>query len=257
MVENNHKKEDAKKAQENRKLLKEAKKAEKIKRLDAYREQEKLRKEKRKSIPLTKEQKLKKILGWTAVVLVILFTIGMVIVTSFLANEDLKDGSPAGIPLNFSWSVAVGTLISLVILLALVYRFFWDPIGAFLQARKEKVEKELKHTEDLKIEAAKHKMVAEKNLKLSKEQAEEIIALSKKEGNDAKKDIIAEARKESSRSLDKTREQINKEKEALQDDIREEIIKTAILAAEKIIEKNLDVDSNKKMVEDLISSLKE
>ena len=129
MVENNNKNNDQKQNLNNRKLLKEAKKAEKTKKLDAYREQEKIRKEKRKNTPLTKEEKFKKIVGWLAVVLVILFTLGMVMVTSILANNDIKSGSVVGVPLDLSWSVAVGTVIALLILLALVYHFFWDPIS--------------------------------------------------------------------------------------------------------------------------------
>jgi len=241
-----------------RKVLKETKKADKKAKLDVYRENEKIKKQNKKNIPLTRKDKIRKVAGWSAVIVIIAFTLWMVIATSIMANHDINDGkSNAGIPLiNVSWTVALGTVVSLVIVWALVWHFFWDPIGAFLEARKEKIEKEIKDAEHLKKEAAKNKLMSEQELKASKLEADEIISLSKKEGTDVKKEIIAEAREESSLSLAKTRDQINKEKEQMQTDIKQEIVETAMIAAEKIIGKNLSSDNNKQMVEDLIEKLK-
>jgi|GEM_PF-3249542 len=42
----------------------------------------------------------------------------------------------------------------------------------------------------------------------------------------------------------------------MKEDIKNEIVSTAIIAAEKIIEKNLDSKNNQKMVEELIENLK-
>lgn len=244
--------------QQDKKILKEKNKQIKADKLAEYKAKEALKKENTPKKVLTKSEKRKKFLAWTAFTLVIIVTLAMLLLSGLLSAYELKDDSSShpGIPsLTMSLSVFVGTVISLLIVLALAWHFFWDPIGQLLEARKEKIENEIQSAEQLNNNADLLNNKSEQNLEKSKKQALEIIGTSKQEGLVLKKEIMDIAKEQSDEMLDKAREQIESEKIQMQEDIKNEIIETSILAAEKIIEQKLSTKDNKKMVEELISNL--
>ena len=201
---------------------------------------------------------LKKALAWTAVIFVVLFTIFMVIVGGFISDYEIKDkGGIIGVPLAMPIAVLIGTVVSLGAVLVMTWYFSWDPINEKLEARKKSIQKNIDDAKEKLIQAEMNDKISFENLKKSKTQSIDIIASSKKEGNNLKKEIIDSTKKQSETIISNSREQITLEKKQMQDEIKDEIISTSILAAEKIIEKELDDSKNQEMVIELINKLKE
>ncbi len=200
---------------------------------------------------------LKKILAWGSVVLIILFTIFMVIVGGFISDYELDHGGKVGIPLEMPIAVLIGTLISLFAVLAMTWYFFWDPVNEKLEKRKEKIQKEIDEASNKNKEAEINNEKSIKELDESKKKALGIVSSSKQEAIELKKEIIDLAKKQSETMMEKSREQIENEKKQMQDDVKQEIISTSILAAEKIIEKELSDKNNEKLISDLIDKMKE
>lgn len=200
----------------------------------------------------------KKILAWSSVVLIILFTIFMMIVGGFISLYELTDESGIiGVPLAMPIAVFIGTIISLGAVLSMTWYFFWDPVNEKLEERKKKIEKNINDANLKNEEADINNKASSEELNKSKQVALEIISNSKKEGNDLKKEIVNSGKNQNEFIMKKSREQISIEKKQMYEDIKQEIISTSILAAEKIIERELDDSSNKKLVEELIEKLKE
>ena len=182
----------------------------------------------------------------------------MVIVGGFISDYELREKSGIiGVPLAMPIAVLIGTVISLGAVLAMTWYFFWDPINEKLEARKKSIQKNIDDAKEKLIQAEMNDKISFENLKKSKTQSIDIIASSKKEGNNLKKEIIDSAKKQSETIISNSREQITLEKKQMQDEIKDEIISTSILAAEKIIEKELDDSKNQEMVIELINKLKE
>ena len=125
-----------------------------------------------------------------------------------------------------------------------------------LKIRKENIET------NIELSSYKNK-IAEKELKDSMEQnrrakieANKIIENSKIAANNQKKIIIDELKEKTNKIIEQSREQIEKEKKLMEEDIKNEILSTSILMAEKIIQKNLNSESNKNMIDELLKSLK-
>ncbi len=196
--------------------------------------------------------------AWTVVIIGLVFVVvGIVFGIVQMANEIAEGDATVGIPtLQLSLSLFLATLIAFGIIFAAIYFLFWDKIKISLEERKKNVESN--------ISIANYKAEqAEKNLKISKEEIEnskvegkEIISQYKKEANEIRKEIMQEAKIQSEDMMNQSRDQIEREKSQMESQINQEILETSLLAAEKIIEKELDPEINKKMIEELIESLK-
>ncbi len=211
-------------------------------------------------LPSQGNSKKLKFVGW----IILLVTLLSIIMLSFYAGivsfNELSEGEgmPAGIPLSLEYAMAlfVATLISLTIIFALTLAFIWKPLKKNLEIRRVNIE--------TNIDAASYtRKVAEANWAESKEakqkvkeEGKEIISTAKLEADREKKKALDATKREQDSLIEKSRAQIEKEKEQLKDDIRNEILSTSLLAAEKILEKELDQDANNKMINELIESLK-
>ncbi len=211
-------------------------------------------------LPSAGNSKGLKLVGW----IILLVTLLSIVILSFYAGivsfEELSEGGgmPAGIPLSLEYALAlfVATLIALAIIFALTLAFIWKPLKKNLEIRRVNIE--------TNIDAASYtRKVAEANWAESKEakakvkiEGKEIISEAKIEADREKKKALDATKKEQDSLIEKSRAQIEKEKEQLKDDIRNEILSTSLLAAEKILEKELDQDANNKMINELIESLK-
>lgn len=204
------------------------------------------------------KDKILNIVGWSILAITVVSLFILSIVSSILGFKELADSNGiGGIPLSLEYAGAIfiATVFSIGVITLLVYFFLWGPLTKGIDSRKEKIENNIQ-------EASMKNKLAESNFKESlketksaKIEAKEIIANSKKVANEEKKNILDSSKIESTKILENTREQINKEKKAMRNEVKNEILSTSLLAAEKIIEKEIDSEANKKMIEELISKL--
>lgn len=205
-----------------------------------------------------KSQLYKDIAAWAIVVIGLLFVAAGIIYGIVSMALEIENGEAIiGIPtLTMSLSLFIATLIAFALIFAAIYFLLWDKIKDGLDKRQKNVAANVAIANYKAAQAEKNFKVSEKEIKKAEAEGKEIIASKKKEANSAKKDIMNEAKTQSEGLLEQSREQIEREKLQMEDQIRKEILETSLLAAEKIIEKELDADSNKKMIEELIDSLK-
>ncbi len=202
-----------------------------------------------------------RVVGW----LILLFTVASIVVLAIVSGlvsyHELVEGNsgmPAGIPLSLQYALALffATLIALAIVFALTTIYFWKPIKEHLEVRRTNIETAIDAASYARKAAESNWKEAKQEKTKVKEEARAIIADSKLDGDREKRKILDAAKREQDLLIEKNREQIQKEKAQLQDDIRNEILSTSLLAAEKIIEKELDAEANQKMVNELLESLK-
>ncbi|BDU67389.1 MAG: hypothetical protein TYPL_0420 [Candidatus Tyloplasma litorale] len=215
--------------------------------------------EKEKSLESNKSSFWLRFFGWLILIFTVLSLVVLSIVSGVISYQEVIEGTGVGgIPLSLQYAGALflATLIALLVIFLLVKKFFWKPMNDHLKIRKENIET------NIELSSYKNK-IAEKELKDSLEQnrkakieANKIIENSKIVANKHKKMILEELKEKTNKIIEQSREQIEKEKKLMEEDIREEIISTSILMAEKIIQKNLNSESNKEMIDELLKSLK-
>ncbi|NOQ50433.1 MAG: F0F1 ATP synthase subunit B [Mycoplasmataceae bacterium] len=152
-------------------------------------------------------------------------------------------------------SVVIGTVISLSIVFAVVSYFIYFPVKKITEDRSSKIKNDLEEAEKMNSNASKSFKNAQDILVSAKTEATSIVATSISQADIVKNSIIDDASIRSKELIEAARNQITQEREQFAAELQKQIIDTSILAATKIVEKEIDSKANKKLITDLIKEL--
>jgi len=148
-------------------------------------------------------------------------------------------------------------IVNFVILIAVLNKFLHKPILNMLDSRKKYVADNLEASRVAKEEAesirAEH--IAQTNK--AKEEAKEIIAQAVKIAEKEKNEIVESAKIETKKISEEMQREIKAEKDKAMAEVRQVIVSTSILAAEKIVAKNLSFEDHEKMIDEFIKEVGE
>lgn len=151
----------------------------------------------------------------------------------------------------------VWAIINFLILVAILNKFLYKPVTKMLDERKNEVVSNLDKAEESKQEAQKLKDEYAEHLKNARSEAQEIITKANKLGEETKNEIVAQARAEAEKVSAKAQEEIRLEKTKALSELRDEVASLAVLAAGKIITKNIDIKDQEQMVQDFVKEVGE
>jgi F-type H+-transporting ATPase subunit b len=140
---------------------------------------------------------------------------------------------------------------STLVLFLVVRFFFWNHITAFLDKRKEVMNEEYNKAKDASKEADLLKQQAESELHDIRQSAKGMYDEAKERGEDERKHIVQTAKEDAERLRRQTEQEIAQEWENAKTDMNNEIVQVATLMAKKIIDKELDQATQKKLVQEL------
>lgn len=151
----------------------------------------------------------------------------------------------------------VWAIINFLILVAILNKFLYKPVTKMLDERKEEVVNNLNKAEQAKEEAEKLKEDYALRIKNAKTEAQEIIARANKLGEETKNEIVTQAKAEAEKVSVKAQEEIRLEKTKALAELRDEVATLAVLAAGKILGKNIELRDHEKMVKDFVKEVGE
>lgn len=144
----------------------------------------------------------------------------------------------------------VFTLINTLIIF-LIFRFFlYKPVCNILDKRNEIAAKEIAEAEAAKESAQKTEQEYKERLAVAKEEAAEIMKQATARAQAREEEIISEANQKASEIRAKAEEAIERDKKRAMNEIKDEISDIVILAATKVVEKEISAKDN----EDIISN---
>ena len=147
---------------------------------------------------------------------------------------------------------AIMVLISTILIVMFVKKFFWNYVHEYLDARQAHIQNELEESAAKLKESEELKMQYEEKMAGVKSEAKEIIAIAKEDASKDAQGIVAKAKDNAQAMKEKAALDIENEKAKVKDAIKEEISEVAFLAAAKVVGKELDEDIHKKYVDDFI-----
>ena len=151
----------------------------------------------------------------------------------------------------------IGTLINFFVLLFLLKKFLYKPVCNMLDARSNEVANNLTQAEEAKVEAQKLKDDYAAQIKNAKNEAQDIINRAAQIGEQTKTEIVTEAREEAQKLTEKAQEEINREKSEALNELRTVVANLAVLAAEKIVGKSIEVKDHEAMVNNFVKEVGE
>lgn len=171
-----------------------------------------------------------------------------------LADNDalgsLKDIGSKIIP-NDIWSVVI-QLLATAILVLILAKFLVKPAKKFIKERQEYIQSNIDEAINKNKEADDRLSMAEKQLQDSRVAGKEIIENAKVTALSEKKKIVDETKKEVITLKDKAYQELESERLKMKKELSEEVVDVALLAASKIVEREINEEDNRKIVSDFV-----
>ena len=147
---------------------------------------------------------------------------------------------------------AVLVLISTLLIVLIVKKFFWNYVRQYLEQRQAFIQSQLDESKANLQESEKLKTQYEEKMAKAKQEALDLISAAKNTASREAGEIVSKARDDAHAIKEKAEMEIEHEKAKVREQLKEEISEVAFLAARKIVEKELDESTHKKYVEDFI-----
>jgi F-type H+-transporting ATPase subunit b len=163
--------------------------------------------------------------------------------------------APKGGLLSPQGGLMVWTLIIFLILFFVLSRYAFKPITAAVEAREKALEEAIAGAKADREAAAKLLEEHRAQLEAGRNEAQKLIVEGRQIGDKVRADMIEETRTQQQDMLDRARREIEAEKVRAIAELRREAVDLAIAGAGKVIEKNLDDESNRKIVESFLSTI--
>ncbi len=154
-------------------------------------------------------------------------------------------------------STSIWMIINFLVILAILYKFFYGPVMKFMDDRSAEIANNISEAERGRTEAAALLQEYQDKIAAARDEAQEIISKATKAGEAERTTILAQTRDESAVLLERARQEIQREKEAAITDLRQEVSTLAVMAAEKILDRNMATEDNQKIIDDFLSEVGE
>ena len=155
--------------------------------------------------------------------------------------------------LRISLTDVVLVLVSTCIIILIAKHFFWDKLLEFMEKRQAIIQDNIDSSEKMKQEAMAQKEEYDAKLKNAGKEAHSIIESAKARGEQEKEEIIQNAQNQAEHIKKKAHEEIERDKRNAQKEMREVISDVAIEAAKKLVQKEMDEETQKQFVDDFIA----
>lgn len=152
------------------------------------------------------------------------------------------------------WTTVVATLIAVTILLLVLGKLVYEPVKKMVKERREFIQNNIDEATKQNNEASVDREKANEELMQARMEAAEIIAQAKLDADKVKETNINKAKNEAAQIVDNARSEIEREKIKFDQESKEAIVEVALEAAKKVVEKEVDNKTNRKIVEDFIKA---
>ncbi|ADQ07027.1 ATP synthase F0, B subunit [Caldicellulosiruptor hydrothermalis 108] len=146
----------------------------------------------------------------------------------------------------FFWAI-----INFLILYLIYKKFFFQRVTQFMEKRSQIIQDQLDFAAKSKEEAIKLKEEYENILAQAHAKANEIVESATLEAQRQAAEIIENAKLEANRIMENALRQFEIEKKKQINELKNQFVSIALLAASRVIEKNLNTEENRKMVENI------
>jgi F-type H+-transporting ATPase subunit b len=147
------------------------------------------------------------------------------------------------------------TLVTFLLVFAILGKLVFPKITAAVEARERALEEAIEGAKRDREEAARALAEQLKQIEAARLEAQKIIVEGRQMGEKVRATMIEETHLQQQAMLERARREIEMEKEKAIAELRREAIELAIAGASKVIEKNLDDQSNRKIVESFLASI--
>lgn len=150
------------------------------------------------------------------------------------------------------WSNFFITILNLLILFFVLKKLLFKPVTKFIDNRNNKIEDAINSANSLKEEVEKMKLEYADKLKGAGEEGKKIVEEQRAMALEEYNATLNTAKRDAQTIIDSARHEIEVEKDKALASLKSEVSGLVISASEKVIKKNMDTETNKKIISDFL-----
>lgn len=154
--------------------------------------------------------------------------------------------------LGINWSTLLAQIINFLLLFGLLYFFAYKPVLRMFDERSRRIKESVEQADQVREEAARAEEENRKKLEAAAREGQEAISRAMRAGDEARQRAEQEAKVEAGALLARARQEIQRERDEALNQLRQEFADLAIVAAEKVIEKSLDKEAHRELIDKVL-----
>lgn len=142
-----------------------------------------------------------------------------------------------------------------LILFLVFKKYLYKPVVDMLDKRSAKLQEELEDAKKQRELAQAQHEKAQLQYQEAVSTGQQLVDESRKQAEVLKSEIVSEAKAQANHQIDMAQSQIEGERKAMLSDVQQEIIDVAMMATEKLLEKEVDKDSQQQAISQMLATL--
>ena len=152
------------------------------------------------------------------------------------------------------WQIII-SILNLLILFLILKKFLYKPVEAMLQKRQSLIDKDLESAKKANAEAQSKKKIYEDKLSAADSEAEDILNEARRRAERKSDKIVASAKERADDIVSQAKSDAELEKKRAQSEIKHEITEVSTLLSEKILEREINKEDHRKLIDSFIENL--
>jgi len=156
---------------------------------------------------------------------------------------------------KFDPGLAIWTILTFLVLVALLTKFAWKPLMQMLDARQESIKKSLADAETAKRELERLQEESSQIIRKARVEAESIVSKSWSDAEKLREEMKVKAKAEADAIVKESQRQIAIETGRALRQIRSEVADLSIAIASKVIQRNVSKEDNDRLIQDTLKQI--
>lgn len=154
------------------------------------------------------------------------------------------------------YGVLILTICNFLLLVFLLKKFAWKSIIGMLEKREQQIATDKEQAQNARAEAENIKKELDAKLAQIADEAAKKMAEAVKMGEAQKEQLLAATKNQAEQLIAQAKAQIEAEKNKALADVKDQIVSTALLAAAKVAQQQINQESAKAVVEQVLAEVK-
>lgn len=154
--------------------------------------------------------------------------------------------------LGINIPILLTQIVTFIILLVLLRLFAYKPIMRMLDERSRRIKESMDQAESVKQASIHAEDQVKKRLDEASHEGQERIARAARAGEEVKQKAQEDARREAEALIGRARTEIQRERDDAIGEVRREFADLTVLAAGKVIEKSLDKEEHRELIDKVL-----
>jgi F-type H+-transporting ATPase subunit b len=167
----------------------------------------------------------------------------------------IDDCQKAPSPLIPSWNEVIWGSLAFVVLLGIMWKFGVPAVKNMEQAREERIRNDLEGAEKARTEAEAEKAQYLAQIAGARDEAGRIIEEARQSAEQVRRDLVARAETDAAEIRQRAEADIAVQRQRALSELRGDVAQLSIDLAERIVERNLDRDTQLQLVDNFIDQV--